>query len=145
MHGLRALAVLLAAAALATAAAAATPLTAAQYRAKANAVCRLDAKRAQAAGHTGNLALAIQAQLQIAQASYAQLKALVAPASLRPLNAQVLANIRAGIGIVQGLLAQAKAGTLTAAEFQSNPQLSANASAEIALWRKLGASACAQS
>jgi hypothetical protein len=130
--------------AAASVAAAATPLTAAQYRAKANAICRLDAKRAQGAGHTGNLAEAIQAQLQIAQTSYAQLRKLVPPARLRSLNAQVLANIRAGIGIVQGLLQQAQAGTLTQAEFQSNPQLAQNASTEVALWKKLGASVCAQ-
>jgi hypothetical protein len=136
--------VVVAAAALAGAAVAAAPPTAVQYRAKANAVCRLDAKRAQAAGHTGNLGLAIQAQLQIAQTSYAQLRKLVPPATLRSLNARVLANIRAGIGIVQGLLAQAKAGTLTAAEFQSTPRLAQNASQEIALWKQLGASVCAQ-
>jgi hypothetical protein len=70
------------------------------------------------------------------------LRRLRPPSQLARLHADVLANIKAGVGLVSVLLDHAKAGDLTAKQFVTNHALGANVSQRTALWRKIGVASC---
>jgi hypothetical protein len=70
------------------------------------------------------------------------LKRVTPPAQLARLHAEVLANIKAGVGLVSVLLDRAKAGGLTAKQFATNHALDENVSQRTALWKKIRVASC---
>ena len=117
-------------------------LTAAAYRAQANAICTAANRQSNARPAGLTLSASIADGLKIARNVYMSLKRVTPPAQLARLHAEVLANIKAGVGLVSVLLDRAKAGGLTAKQFATNHALDENVSQRTALWKKIRVASC---
>lgn len=132
-------------AASATFAAAAGPLTAAQYRAKANAACRafnvkmatVPPPKTKAQYVTFYRAIVRYAPLQIDGIAKAR-----PPASLRAAHMAVLAADRALIARLSALIPKLRSGAITLKQLQSDKTIIAQGTREEAAFKRLGASAC---
>jgi hypothetical protein len=118
------------------------PPTAAAYRAQANAICAAADQESNARPAGLTLSAAIADGLKIARNVYASLRRLTPPSELAQLHAEMLANIKTGLGLVSTLLDRAKDGGLTAKQFATNRALVENVSRRTALWKKIRVAAC---
>jgi hypothetical protein len=118
------------------------PPTAAAYRAQASAICTTANRQSSARPAGLTLSASIAVGLKIARNVYASLSRVTPPSQLARAHAEVLANIKAGLGVVTTLLGRAKAGDLTAKQFVTNHALDENVSRRTALWQKIGVAAC---
>ena len=119
--------------------------TEAAYRAQANAICSTENREIGALPSGVTLVLYPTDALKIAHRAYAAMTRVAPPSGLAPLSTRVPANIAAGFPIVSRLLDRAKAGQLSLAQFEHDKTLGANVAEEDALWRRLGATVCANS
>jgi hypothetical protein len=131
------------------AAAAGPPLTAPQYRAKADSICRAAKRRLDAVPNParvgGNpndpsaLAPYLRAGIKIEQGELGQLETLRPPRSLSTLVTRGLANKRNQVAIVSKLLTRANAGKLTFNEMLAGLLKLPDGSA---IWTKVGVRSC---
>ena len=137
--------VAVAALALAATAPAAGPLTAAKYRAKANASCTRLANRAAALPSIGSpeqIPTWLAAYIPLASATVGEIRALQPPVGLAGLHRRILANLTRQIARSKALLSSVRAGKVKPEVVATDPELTRLSDQEMALWKRIGARVC---
>lgn len=117
-------------------------VTPAAYRARANAICA-DLNRFQIPVRL-TFVQGMQAALKKSRAAITALRKLEPPRSLAPLHAEAVRVEARYVEYFASLLAKVQAHTLTPSKMIAALARSADARQAAALWRKLGATVCAE-
>jgi hypothetical protein len=120
------------------------PVTVAQYRVRAKAICAIATHEQNGAGRYGNLAQRLAFDLHVAQTAYDALARLNPPPQLRQLHAAMLADTRALLAQAPALIQAAREGTAAFARVSAQESASdAKIAKELArIWVRLGVPSC---
>ena len=114
-----------------------------EYHSQADAICAVERQTTMnLVMNARTLAGYLTSEVPVVRAAYASLKALVPPAELASLHAQVVATVHSELTLFISFRARAKAGKLAIPQFENSPQLQRLNKRELALWKKIGASVC---
>jgi hypothetical protein len=119
-------------------------LSVSSYRSRANAICARERVETLSRLHAAkNLAQYLDDEVPVLRSALTALTGLNPPRPLVTLDAQVVTTVRGEVTVFTTLAGQAKAGKLTQAQWQRNPMLARLGTHELALWKQIGATTCA--
>jgi hypothetical protein len=119
-------------------------LSVSSYRSRANAICARERVETLSRLHAAkNLAQYLDDEVPVLRSALTALNGLNPPRQLASLDAQVVTTVRGEVTVFTTLAGQAKAGKLTPAQWQRNPTLARLGTHELALWKQIGATTCA--
>ena len=120
------------------------PLTVAQYRVRAKAICATATREQNGAGITRSLPQRLAFDLHVAQTAYRALARLNPPPELHRLHATMLADTRALLGLTPALIRAAREGAATFARVSAQERASdAKIAKELErIWVRLGVPSC---
>jgi len=126
------------------AASAGRPLTAPEFRVRADTICANE-QMSSVARLRGAKSLAQYLSLEVPVLRKAAdgLAALTPPHSLASLAAQVVTTVGGELTEIESLARRAAAGNLTEAQWQNDAKLEQLDARELALWKQIGATGCA--
>ena len=119
-------------------------LSVSSYRSRANAICAQERVETLSRLHAAkSLAQYLDEEVPVLRSVVTALNGLNPPRQLASLDAQIVTTVRGEATVFTTLAGQAKAGKLTAAQWQRNPTLARLDAHELAIWKQIGATTCA--